>query len=294
MHFTDISVSDDDAGDALYQEPDVLRPDTPAALLRKGDPFFLSTAMRSSFQLPHNWAICEHCQLAGPLGHEEVHRSHECPSVMKQQLQRREPPLLKAARFGNMDVLQRLLGSGAKINQCDVHGSTALMLATAEGHQDIAWALLKAGAGVGSHAAVICRARAAIFVLRKLKVWKKQAGLLRAVTGWRRQVPRNLPSAPRNSTASSAFMNLATKGLMGQRRASSHSPAPHLTHSPPAMACVLLLLAWTRIQTQNLTACTTRVVHTWRTNIVLQEAAEGEVNALKTRIAELEKQLLIW
>ena len=36
--------------------------------------------------------------------------------------------------------------------------------------------------GVGSHAAVICRARAAIFVLRKLEVWKKQAELLRAVT----------------------------------------------------------------------------------------------------------------
>ena len=146
MHFTDISVSDEDE-ETLYQEPDVMRPDTPAAILQRGDPFYLSNAMRSSFQLPHNWTICEHCQLAGPLGHEEVHQSHECPSVMKQELARSEPPLLKAARFGNMDVLQRLLGSGASINQCDVYGSTALMLASAEGHREVAWALLQAGAG---------------------------------------------------------------------------------------------------------------------------------------------------
>ena len=56
--------------------------------------------------------------------------------------------LLKAARHGQIDILQGLLGEGANVNSIDCGGNTALMWAAWYGHIDTVKLLLDNGADV--------------------------------------------------------------------------------------------------------------------------------------------------
>jgi ankyrin repeat protein len=53
-----------------------------------------------------------------------------------------------AVQRGSIDELQRLLQSGADIDARDGHGQTALMLAAASGHDQVAGWLLERGAAL--------------------------------------------------------------------------------------------------------------------------------------------------
>lgn len=54
--------------------------------------------------------------------------------------------LLRAARRGDTQTVQRLLASGASVNACNQHGWTALMRAAQNGHTECVRLLLQAGA----------------------------------------------------------------------------------------------------------------------------------------------------
>ena len=56
------------------------------------------------------------------------------------------PPLMRAAAYGNLDAVHRLLKRGVNVNEAGPLGFTALMVAAGRGHLDVAEALLAAGA----------------------------------------------------------------------------------------------------------------------------------------------------
>ena len=55
-------------------------------------------------------------------------------------------PLMKAAKFGNLSEVQRLIDGGAEVDAQSRYSWTALMFACWEGHEEVAVALLEAGA----------------------------------------------------------------------------------------------------------------------------------------------------
>ncbi|MGH7523356.1 MAG: ankyrin repeat domain-containing protein [Gemmatimonadales bacterium] len=59
---------------------------------------------------------------------------------------RHETPLMEAARDGHVEVAERLLHAGARVDHVDSEGETALMWAVRAGETDYASALLAAGA----------------------------------------------------------------------------------------------------------------------------------------------------
>jgi hypothetical protein len=61
-------------------------------------------------------------------------------------------PLLLAAEAGHVEIIRKLLASGAPVNGRDVNGSTALMWAAANGRADAVRVLLRHGARVSARA----------------------------------------------------------------------------------------------------------------------------------------------
>jgi len=55
-------------------------------------------------------------------------------------------PLMKAAKSGHLGAVERLLSKDAKVDEQSRYGWTALMFAAWQGHEDVAEALLEAGA----------------------------------------------------------------------------------------------------------------------------------------------------
>ncbi len=58
------------------------------------------------------------------------------------------PPIIRAANHGKIDLVQTLLGEGADVNAANEDGNTALMMAASSGHIDVARALIDAGANL--------------------------------------------------------------------------------------------------------------------------------------------------
>ena len=58
----------------------------------------------------------------------------------------RKPKLVRAAKRGDLNRVQRLLEAGGDVDICDGYGRTALMEACREGHFDVVRCLLKHGA----------------------------------------------------------------------------------------------------------------------------------------------------
>lgn len=58
------------------------------------------------------------------------------------------PPLVEAARAGDLAAVERLLAAGADPDQHDRHRNTALIFAARDGHLEMARALIAAGASV--------------------------------------------------------------------------------------------------------------------------------------------------
>ncbi|GJQ78073.1 hypothetical protein Trydic_g2415 [Trypoxylus dichotomus] len=56
------------------------------------------------------------------------------------------PPILYAADYGQVDVIEYLIGAGADVNAKDKHGITALLAAIWEGHKECVRLLLEKGA----------------------------------------------------------------------------------------------------------------------------------------------------
>jgi uncharacterized protein len=57
-----------------------------------------------------------------------------------------KPKLVKAAKRGDLNEVQRLLETGHEVNVCDHYGRTALMEASRQGHIDMVRLLLRKGA----------------------------------------------------------------------------------------------------------------------------------------------------
>ena len=58
------------------------------------------------------------------------------------------PPLVDAAKAGDLAAVERLLAAGADPDQHDRHRNTALIFAARDGHLEVARALVAAGASV--------------------------------------------------------------------------------------------------------------------------------------------------
>jgi len=56
------------------------------------------------------------------------------------------PPILYAADYGQVDVIEYLISAGANVNSKDKHGITAILAAIWEGHKDCVKLLLEKGA----------------------------------------------------------------------------------------------------------------------------------------------------
>ena len=75
-------------------------------------------------------------QLTDPSIHIDLNQADESGS----------PPLLIAACFGYLEIVELLLDAGANVNAYDSRGWSALMWATNNNHKDIAKVLMEAGA----------------------------------------------------------------------------------------------------------------------------------------------------
>jgi len=56
------------------------------------------------------------------------------------------PPILYAADYGQLEVIEYLIAEGADVNACDKHGISPLLAAIWEGHTDCVKLLLQKGA----------------------------------------------------------------------------------------------------------------------------------------------------
>ena len=74
----------------------------------------------------------------------EIHKMNELV------IQKKEHPLIWAARYGDVDMIEALLTTGAKVNEKNAGGGSALIWAAARGHSDIVEKLLMAGADVNT------------------------------------------------------------------------------------------------------------------------------------------------
>ena len=107
-----------------------------------GEPFYADDDT-SSGGLPQGWVVCEHCWLCGPLTYEATHPTDECPAKIALE---NEPPLHRACRYGNEDIVRRLIETKADMRKLDLTKRTALQVAVQYKKQDIAWLLLEHGA----------------------------------------------------------------------------------------------------------------------------------------------------
>ena len=106
-----------------------------------GDPFYADESTCST-GLPDGWVVCEHCWLCGPLTNEASHPTDECPAKIALE---NEPPLHRAARYGNPDIVKRLLETGANVRKRDIMMRTPLQVAVQYKKEEIAWILLTQG-----------------------------------------------------------------------------------------------------------------------------------------------------
>ena len=106
-----------------------------------GDPFYADEET-CSVGLPAGWVVCEHCWLCGPLTNEASHPTDECPAKIALE---NEPPLHRAARYGNPDIVRRLLETGANVRKRDIMMRTPLQVAVQYKQQECTWILLTEG-----------------------------------------------------------------------------------------------------------------------------------------------------
>eukprot|EP00656_Telonema_subtile_P004958 TRINITY_DN12262_c0_g1_i1.p2 TRINITY_DN12262_c0_g1~~TRINITY_DN12262_c0_g1_i1.p2 ORF type:complete len:144 (+),score=28.18 TRINITY_DN12262_c0_g1_i1:146-577(+) len=137
-------------------------------------------------------------------------------------------------------------------------------------HPQVAWALLQAGAGMGPPAGVVCRARGALHALRQLLGYLRLGLMHSAVQGWRCNA-LHASSAPGEAQESSA----------------------------QSTACVQLVCWHSGLAASARKVSAARAVCRWHANAIndpaphLQQAL-AEATKLRTRVEELERQLLEW